>query len=252
MHPLFRTRECKYWAAGRCNQGDECPFKHTYGDDVEHGLDTQGQAQDSRENPYWRIHPARPCKWFQQGQCLRGDNCNYLHTLETPTPVVCKFYPTPGCRNGSECPFVHTDDKAAFEGSESSGGPSGNYETSTGENGYGEHTTYGAIGENGKNGFGHGIFGQGVFGDGANGLFVPSSAGLYENGMFHGYSYQPNHETDKILEDEDSDDDVIFEPMRSTGGVEARSPGGLSMLLSGLALNGHAQAQAQAQVNKAN
>jgi hypothetical protein len=48
--------------------------------------------------------------------------------------------------------------------------------------------------------------------------------------MFRGYTYQPNHETDKILEDEDSEDDVIFEPMQSAAGVEARSPGGLSMV----------------------
>ena len=52
------------------------------------------------------------------------------------------------------------------------------------------------------------------------------------------------------MEDEDSEDDVIFEPMRGAPGAGAAigpSQGGLSMLLSGLALNGHAQAQAQAQ-----
>ncbi|CAE6509100.1 unnamed protein product [Rhizoctonia solani] len=301
MHPLFRTRECKYWAAGRCNQGDECPFKHTYGDDVEHGLETQSQSQDSRENPYWRT---RPCKWYQQGQCLRGDNCNYLHTLDTPAPVLCKFYPTPGCRNGAECPFVHTDDPSLFAqhaddkslfvqgektGSEASGSEleHGGYGTVNGvyvENGFGpenggyggenggygvenggyrvENPGYGVenpgfggadpgyrgenpgySAEHGQNGFGNGMF----IGDGANGLF--GGNGLYG---FHGYTYQRPEE--KVVEDEDSDDDVIFEPMRSTGGVEARAPGGLSMLLSGLALNGHAQAQAQAQVtaHKAN
>ncbi|KAB5591541.1 hypothetical protein CTheo_5007 [Ceratobasidium theobromae] len=157
----YKTRECKYWAAGRCNQGDECPFKHTYGDDVEHGFDAQASSTDSRENPYWRT---RPCKWFQQGQCLRGDSCNYLHTLDTAAPVLCKFYPSPGCRNGAECPFVHAE--------------------------------------------------------------------LAE---------------ENEAEEEDSEDDVIFEPMRSVpGGAVERSPGGLSMLLSGLALSGHAQAQAQA------
>ncbi|KAJ1303709.1 hypothetical protein OPQ81_008134 [Rhizoctonia solani] len=256
MHPLFRTRECKYWAAGRCNQGDECPFKHTYGDDVEHGLDTQSQAQDSRENPYWRT---RPCKWFQQGQCLRGDNCNYLHTLETPAPVVCKFYPTPGCRNGTDCPFVHTDDKSGFEGSEGQHEGSESSQINGHNGGYTTTTTT-------TNGFGAG-FGNGIFSEGSNGLFSENVAngmfgengghglfeggnGLYENGMFHGYTYQPQHE-DKGVEEEDSDDDVIFEPMRSTGGVEARSPGGLSMLLSGLALNGHAAAQAQMQAKKA-
>ncbi|CUA68675.1 hypothetical protein RSOLAG22IIIB_08045 [Rhizoctonia solani] len=242
-HPLFRTRECKYWAAGRCNQGDECPFKHTYGDDVEHGLETQSQPQDSRENPYWRT---RPCKWFQQGQCLRGDNCNYLHTLDTPAPVICKFYPTPGCRNGSECPFVHTDDASLFTQDEKTGSEASGSELEP--NGYGVlNAGYtledpGSVGNlehtgTGQNGFGNGLF----IGDGANGL-LGNGNGLYG---FHGYRYQPPE--DKVVEEEDSDDDVIFEPMRSTGGVEARAPGGLSMLLSGLALNGHAQAQAQAQ-----
>ncbi|KAG8735494.1 hypothetical protein FRC10_010456 [Ceratobasidium sp. 414] len=177
-HPLFRTRECKYWAAGRCNQGDECPFKHTYGDDVEHHIDQTGSGEGGRDNPYWRT---RPCKWFQQGQCLRGENCNYLHTLET-APVVCKFYPTPGCRNGSECPFVHTDveDGMWLEGEEGAGNEVN-----------GAHL----------NGNGFGMNGNGVH-----------------------------------VEDEDSEDDVIFEPMRSAG--SAQNPGELTMLISGLALSG--------------
>ncbi|KAG9080962.1 hypothetical protein FRC07_014721 [Ceratobasidium sp. 392] len=41
-------------------------------------------------------------------------------------------------------------------------------------------------------------------------------------------------------EDEDSEDDVIFEPMRAAGG--AQGSGELSMLLSGLALSGQAHA----------
>ncbi|KAG9091684.1 hypothetical protein FS749_016354, partial [Ceratobasidium sp. UAMH 11750] len=181
-HPLFRTRECKYWAAGRCNQGDECPFKHTYGDDMEHQFDPAGSGEGGRDNPYWRT---RPCKWFQQGQCLRGDNCNYLHTLET-TPVVCKFYPTPGCRNGAECPFVHTD---IAEGLWVEG------EEVVGKEVNGTHVNGNGVGANG------------------NGIHV---------------------------EDEDSEDDVIFEPMRSAGSTS--SPGGPSMLLSGLALSGQSHA----------
>ncbi|QRV95260.1 hypothetical protein RhiJN_23278 [Ceratobasidium sp. AG-Ba] len=174
-HPLFRTRECKYWAAGRCNQGDECPFKHTYGDDVDHQFESTGSVDGGRENPYWRT---RPCKWFQQGQCLRGDNCNYLHTLET-TPVVCKFYPTPGCRNGADCPFVHADGDDSLWAEEPE-----------------------QLHMNG------------------NGLINTNGNGMH-------------------IEDEDSEDDVIFEPMRSAG---AQSSGGLDMLLSGLALSGQAQA----------
>ncbi|KAG8701082.1 hypothetical protein FRC08_004291 [Ceratobasidium sp. 394] len=216
-HPLFRTRECKYWTAGRCNQGDECPFKHTYGDDMEHQFDTAGAGEGGRDSPYWRskslthiptslilflrtivveshVHQdsrrtARSCKWFQQGQCLRGDNCNYLHTLET-TPVVCKFYPTPECRNGAECPFMHTDiAEGLWVGGEEAAGKEVN----------GTHGN--------DNGIGIGI--------GANG-----------NGAH--------------VEDEDSEDDIIFEPMTSAG--SASSPGGHSMLLSGLALSGQSHA----------
>ncbi|CAE6531804.1 unnamed protein product [Rhizoctonia solani] len=269
-HPLFRTRECKYWAAGRCNQGDECPFKHTYGDDVEHGLETQSQTQDSRENPYWRT---RPCKWFQQGQCLRGDSCNYLHTLESPSPVVCKFYPTPGCRNGADCPFVHTDEPFLADEEQAGEYKSGldsessrSAEINGHQNGYtgafGNVFGDGALFNEARTGLFNeaqsGLYNEaqsGLFNEAQSGLFNQGSGmfgtefganGLYENG-FHGFTFQPSHE-DKV-DEEDSDDDVIFEPMRSAGGVEARSPGGLSMLLSGLALNGHAQAQAQVQAN---
>ncbi|KAG8723234.1 hypothetical protein FRC09_004169 [Ceratobasidium sp. 395] len=186
-HPLFRTRECKYWAAGRCNQGDECPFKHTYGEDVERQFDSAGSGEGSRDNPYWRT---RPCKWFQQGQCLRGDNCNYLHTLET-TPVVCKFYPTPGCRNGAECPFVHTelDEDMWAEEQEA---------------------------------------------------MKDFNGGLHVNGNRNGNGASVTNGTGFHPEDEDSEDDVIFEPMRAAG--SAQGSGDLSILLSGLALNGHAHA----------
>ncbi|KAG9126626.1 hypothetical protein FRC07_002709 [Ceratobasidium sp. 392] len=185
-HPLFRTRECKYWAAGRCNQGDDCPFKHTYGEDVEHQFDSAGSGEGSRDNPYWRTRrTARPCKWSQQGQCLRGDNCNHLHTLET-TPVVCKFYPTPGCRNGNECPCVHADlDEDMWAEEQEGAGQDLNGGFHVNENG--------------------------------NGI-----AGVNGNGGFH-------------PEDEDSEDDVIFEPMRAAGG--AQGSGKLIMLLSGLALS---------------
>ncbi|CAE7071210.1 unnamed protein product, partial [Rhizoctonia solani] len=195
-HPLFRTRECKYWAAGRCNQGDECPFKHTYGDDVEHGLETQSQTQDSHENPYWRT---RPCKWFQQGQCLRGDSCNYLHTLDAPAPVVCKFYPTPGCRNGSECPFVHSDEPLFDEktGSEVSGSEvnghgreNGAYGADPGAYGVQDPGAYGVQDPGAYGVQDPGAYGvqdpNGLYVDGANGLFAGGN-GLYG---FHGYTYQ--------------------------------------------------------------
>lgn len=210
------ARECKYWAAGRCNQGDECPFKHTYGDDVDHQLESS--TSGDRENPYWRsklpspqppfnsppVPPlsavrisrsykaprrtARPCKWFQQGQCLRGDNCNYLHTLDASAPVACKFYPTPGCRNGAECPFAHLD----------GGDQQDEDEQWEAQQEWGQHVAQGAGKVNGVNGNG---------------------AHLNGNGFGFGFA---GH-----MEDEDSEDDVIFEPMRS---ASAQSPGGLSMV----------------------
>ncbi|KAF8594614.1 hypothetical protein BDV93DRAFT_160505 [Ceratobasidium sp. AG-I] len=218
------ARECKYWAAGRCNQGDECPFKHTYGDDVDHQLESSNSGDMNRENPYWRskfilISPlpadkqyfprprplfyvgrisrsykaprrtARPCKWFQQGQCLRGDNCNYLHTLETSAPVACKFYPTPGCRNGAECPFAHVD-----------GGDQEDDEQWEAQQQWEE---------------------QMAIGQGAGKVNGANGNGAHLNGNGNGFGFAGH------VEDEDSEDDVIFEPMRS---ASAQSPGGLSMV----------------------
>jgi hypothetical protein len=78
---------------------------------------------------------------------------------------------------------------------------------------------------------------------------INGSGHINGNGMSNGNGHAVH------IEDEDSEDDVIFEPMRS---ASAQSPGGLSMvrclfhlicrllifsqLLSGLALSGHSQA----------
>ena len=47
-----------------------------------------------------------PCKYFQLGNCARGESCSFSHQpAEVPE---CTFFSTiRGCRKGQDCPFRH-------------------------------------------------------------------------------------------------------------------------------------------------
>eukprot|EP01105_Mastigella_eilhardi_P019773 TRINITY_DN466_c0_g1_i6.p1 TRINITY_DN466_c0_g1~~TRINITY_DN466_c0_g1_i6.p1 ORF type:complete len:951 (-),score=204.72 TRINITY_DN466_c0_g1_i6:76-2892(-) len=51
----------------------------------------------------------RPCTFFQQGHCSKGDCCDFLHVMldDLPKIGVCKFYFMHKCRNGSRCTYSH-------------------------------------------------------------------------------------------------------------------------------------------------
>jgi len=52
-----------------------------------------------------------PCKFFQNGQCVKGNKCPFEHNIPK-----CKFYLNGFCRNGNNCPFNHIkDNEGDFE-----------------------------------------------------------------------------------------------------------------------------------------
>jgi len=47
------------------------------------------------------------CKFFQKGNCDRGDNCEFTHRTR-PNPEKCKYWGSAPCFKGEYCPFLHT------------------------------------------------------------------------------------------------------------------------------------------------
>ncbi|EIN12855.1 hypothetical protein PUNSTDRAFT_131092 [Punctularia strigosozonata HHB-11173 SS5] len=104
----FRTKNCRYFLAGSCNQGTWCSFKHPdpsarpsasvsrHRQDNESEDDGDDDVPDIRDvNPdEWsrrrNEHPkyrTRPCREFLLGNCRFGDSCSYLHP-ELPQKAI--------------------------------------------------------------------------------------------------------------------------------------------------------------------
>ncbi|KAJ6402730.1 hypothetical protein OIU84_014769 [Salix udensis] len=54
----------------------------------------------------------KPCKYFAQGACWRGDHCKFVHERKEPQPLsrnvmVCTFYQKGNCTYGSRCKYEH-------------------------------------------------------------------------------------------------------------------------------------------------
>lgn len=55
-----------------------------------------------------QVSPNVPCRFFNLGQCNKGDRCPFLHKRAAHfSPQACKFYTNGFCRNGDSCPFSH-------------------------------------------------------------------------------------------------------------------------------------------------
>jgi hypothetical protein len=121
---------CKFFAAGRCNKVENCPFQH----DPAKQLPTiagliAGTSKISLTKSPSRstiVKPldtnARPCSFFARGLCTRGDQCAFKHlksaaeaiqpskpkhAYDSRASIPCKFYVQGSCMNGDNCPFLH-------------------------------------------------------------------------------------------------------------------------------------------------
>lgn len=62
---FFKTRVCKFYAAGRCKRGKNCTFAHG----------------DTKVQPLPDFYKTRLCATLlRTGQCLNGDQCGYAHS----------------------------------------------------------------------------------------------------------------------------------------------------------------------------
>jgi len=77
------------------------------------------------------------CIFFQNGQCKKGDNCDFLHNLngsqntENPNPQhfnkgnkVCLYYQKGNCKNGNSCEYIHQQQQAPINSNVDTGFPS--------------------------------------------------------------------------------------------------------------------------------
>lgn len=101
---------CTFFAQGRCNMGDRCPFRH----EMVHALELPTIPQ-----------VLRPCRYFALGTCRKGDACPLIHDIRARPAVArapdltsdnvrregsCWYYSQGHCRKGDRCQFRHDSD----------------------------------------------------------------------------------------------------------------------------------------------
>ena len=60
---------------------------------------------------------SQPCKFYQEGDCKKGNNCNFLHEMPTSNQRkrdICKFYLQGFCGKGDHCNFMHEEFPCKF------------------------------------------------------------------------------------------------------------------------------------------
>uniref|UniRef100_A0A7S3G9I7 C3H1-type domain-containing protein n=1 Tax=Palpitomonas bilix TaxID=652834 RepID=A0A7S3G9I7_9EUKA len=55
------------------------------------------------------------CRFFQRGQCLKGDNCQYRHVKGGACKIVCKHWLRGLCKSGDQCDFLHEYDLSKMD-----------------------------------------------------------------------------------------------------------------------------------------
>ncbi|KAL0577918.1 hypothetical protein V5O48_004083 [Marasmius crinis-equi] len=93
-------KQCMFYALGTCKNGDTCPYLHTPSQrDVVQGTESpavncndsprQGSQQPNEHSGSTRnFVPRKPCNYFSQGKCRKGDSCAFSHERDSPSPVV--------------------------------------------------------------------------------------------------------------------------------------------------------------------
>merc|ERR1712048_1273865 len=83
---------CRQFLDGKCERGERgCKYSHDISD-----------VPKARRGPVEKS--PIPCKYFKQGECSKGDRCNFSHTGEAPP---CSLFLLGKCTRGEECPFSH-------------------------------------------------------------------------------------------------------------------------------------------------
>ncbi|KAK1221093.1 hypothetical protein PQX77_016140 [Marasmius sp. AFHP31] len=92
-------KECFFYAAGKCRNGDRCPYLHqnslpvtpaTVASNVtrDDSHDQWSQNPDDHRDSSRTSLPRKTCNYFKQGHCKKGDRCAFSHDEETPPPAA--------------------------------------------------------------------------------------------------------------------------------------------------------------------
>lgn len=153
---------CRFFARGVCRNGDSCEFSHDRNPSTHSRPERESSVLPAinhltlgpagATNLQWRAKSSQTCKFFAQGLCNRGDQCDYLHTTSIRQPyyvqpeahshisipgqddesitqtlsdsrasVRCKFQPRPGGCQKQHCPFFHATQASVMQGSDNRG-----------------------------------------------------------------------------------------------------------------------------------
>lgn len=78
----------------------------------------RSRERKARENNQRSVEMvSQPCKFYQEGDCKKGNNCNFLHEMPTSNQKkrdICKFYLQGFCGKGDHCNFMHEEFPCKF------------------------------------------------------------------------------------------------------------------------------------------
>ena len=70
---------CRDFGKGRCNRGDQCPYRHV----------TDDSGKKKTDKKLLEKRAKTPCNNWAKGSCRFGDKCQFLHEADPPVTQVC-------------------------------------------------------------------------------------------------------------------------------------------------------------------
>ncbi|CAK9107450.1 Zinc finger CCCH domain-containing protein 4 [Durusdinium trenchii] len=159
LRDTFKTVRCKYYERGECRSGSKCKFAHGSKELVKMEIpkievkvekvdkeQREREKQEAREAEKARREKEKEeerarkaaelkktnfktvlCKYFEQGNCTKGDQCSFAHgeaelpggvghgsaasAVKEPVPtfktVLCKYFELGHCSRGEDCTYAH-------------------------------------------------------------------------------------------------------------------------------------------------